>query len=650
MAGRPSRTVSGMRSTATVFGAVLTTILAGGLLWLAHLPAEADLAWALGVAVALVPLTVEVARDLRHGRTGVDIIALLAMAGSLALQQYLAGAVVGLMLSGGQSLERYAGSRARHELSALVARAPKVVHRYEAGRLTSPDITTVRRGDRLLVKPGEIVPVDGVLERGSAVLDEAAITGESRPIERQAGERVTSGVVNAGGPFDMHALGTAEESTYAGIIRLVSEATASKARFVRLADRYAMFFLPLTLGVAGVAWAISGSPVRALAVLVVATPCPLILAAPVAIVAGISRAASRGVIIKGGGALETLAGARTLVFDKTGTLTSGSPAVAAVEVFGDLRPDEVLRLAASLDQVSAHVFANAIVRAARGRGLELSFPSNVEEHAGHGVRGLVEGRRVKVGQARWLAAGGALPPAVESVRRRSAMEGVSTAYVAVDGRIAGALILHDPIRSDTPDALRALRAAGISRIAVLSGDHQDVALAVGRELGVDEVFSERSPAEKVQAVLNERNRAVTVMVGDGINDAPALAAADVGIAMGARGSSASSEAADAVIVLDRLDRVTEAILIARRARSIAVQSVVAGMALSAAGMVLATAGLLPPVAGAIFQEAIDVAVVLNALRALGGGLPAAADASRSEGADQPFPPPTSIPMVDAEKV
>jgi heavy metal translocating P-type ATPase len=639
-----------MRSTLAVFVAVLVCVALGGVLWLAGRPAEADLAWAVGVAIALVPLTFEVGRDLIHGKTGVDIIALLAMAGSLALQQYLAGAVVGLMLAGGQSLERYASTRAKRELSSLVARAPKVVHRYEDGVLTSPDISTVARGDLLLVRPGDIVPVDGVLARGSAMLDESAITGESRPVERQPGERVTSGAVNAGGPFDMHALGTAEESTYTGIIRLVREASASKAPFVRLADRYAMLFLPLTLAIAGVAWAISGSPVRALAVLVVATPCPLILAAPVAIVAGISRAASRGVIVKGGGALETLGRARTLVFDKTGTLTSGSPAVASVEVFADVPAAEVLRLAASLDQVSAHVFANAIVTAARAQGLTLSFATAVREAPGRGVEGTVDGRNVAVGQARWLAGDRPMPDDVAEHRRRMAMEGLSTAYVAVDGRIAGAFVLNDPIRAETPDALRTLREdTGVDRIVVLSGDRKEVAQAVGTRLGVDVVLAERTPEEKVQAVRDERSRAVTVMVGDGINDAPALAAADVGVAMGARGSSASSEAADAVIVLDRLDRIGEAILIARRARSIAVQSVVAGMALSGVGMLLATAGLLPPVAGAIFQEAIDVAVVLNALRALGGGRPTTGGAARSRGAEQPYKAGGARPIVKAEK-
>lgn len=599
--------------------AVSGAVVIGAALWLTGARSVADLAWAAAVTLALIPLGFSVARDLLHRETGVDLIALLAMAGSLTLGQYLAGAVVGLMLSGGQALERYASSRARRELSALLARAPRVVHRYDHGILTSPDIADVKQGDRLLVKPGEVVPVDGLITSAAAVLDESALTGESRPSEHVEGDRVRSGVVNAAAPFDMRALTTADESTYAGIVRLVSEAQASKAPFVRLADRYALWFLPLTLGVAGVAWAISGDPVRALAVLVVATPCPLILAAPVAIVAGISRAAHRGVIVKGGGALETLARARTLVFDKTGTLTSGSASVASVEVFGTIAAAELLRLAASLDQVSLHVFANGIVTAARKRRIDLEFPTDVREHGGKGIEGAVHGRHVALGQARWLSAGRALPAAAADLRRRVEARGTTAVFVAVDGSIAGALLMEDPMRAETPGALRALRMAGIDRIVLLSGDRQDVANAVGSALGADAVFSEHSPEQKVQAVLHERTRGVTVMVGDGINDAPALAAADVGIAMGARGSTASSEAADAVIVVDRLDRVAEAILIARRSRDIAVQSVIAGMGLSVFGMVLASIGVLPPVAGAFFQEAIDVAVILNALRAIGGG-------------------------------
>jgi heavy metal translocating P-type ATPase len=598
---------------------VLAAVVAGAILWLAGVHGAADIAWAAAVVLALIPLSISVARDLLHRETGVDLIALLAMAGSLILGQYLAGAVVGLMLSGGQALERYASARARRELSALLGRAPQVVHRYEHGLLTARSIGEVRKGDLLLVKPGEVVPVDGVLTSPSAVLDESALTGESRPAERVAGETVRSGVVNADAPFDIRALTTAEQSTYAGIVRLVREAQDSKAPFVRLADRYAMWFLPLTLGVALLAWGVSGNPVRALAVLVVATPCPLILAAPVAIVAGISRAASRGIIVKGGGALETLGRARTLLFDKTGTLTSGSPRVALVETFRALGQDELLRLAASLDQVSLHVFAGGIVSAAAARNLDLDFPADVHEHGGKGIEGTVSGHRVALGQARWLAAGRALPDAAVALKSRLDARGAMAVFVAIDGEMAGALVIEDPVRADTPQALRALRMAGITRIVLLSGDRRDAAHAVGASLGVDAVLSEHTPEQKVQAVLHERLAGVTVMVGDGVNDAPALAAADVGIAMGARGATASSEAADAVIVVDRLDRVAEAVLIARRAQHIAIQSVTAGMALSGIGMVLATFGVLPPVAGAFFQEAIDVAVILNALRALTGG-------------------------------
>jgi heavy metal translocating P-type ATPase len=598
---------------------VLAAVIAGSVLWLTGARSLADAAWALAIVLALVPLSISVARDLLNRETGVDLIALLAMAGSLILSQFLAGAVIGLMLSGGQALERYASRRARRELSALVARAPRVVHRYEDGELASPNISDVKEGDRLLVKPGEVVPVDGLILSDAVVLDESALTGESKPADRLRGDKVRSGVINAGGPFDMRALTTAETSTYAGIIRLVREAQSSKAPFVRLADRYALWFLPLTLIVAALAWLVSGDAVRALAVLVVATPCPLILAAPVAIVAGISRAAHRGVIVKSGGVLETMARVKTLVFDKTGTLTVGSPRVALVEAFGREDESELLRLAASLDQVSTHVLAEGIVMAARERGLELGLPEQVKEHHGQGIEGRIGDQRVALGRLRWLIDGGPVPEAAGEVRRRIAADGSSAAFVSVDGRLAGALVMVDPIRTETPRALRELRRVGIERIVLLSGDHKDVANPVGKTLGVDAVLSERSPEEKVQAVHNERSHAVTVMVGDGVNDAPALAAADVGIAMGARGSTASSEAADAVIVVDRLDRVGEAIVIAQRARGIAVQSVIAGMALSTVGMVLATVGLLPPVAGAFFQEAIDVAVIVNALRALGAG-------------------------------
>jgi len=592
-------------------------IAAGGAAWLAGDHGLAKLAWSAVTVLALVPLAAGVARELVRRQAGVDLIALLAMSLALALGQALAGAVVALMLSGGLALESHAERRARHELSALLARAPRAVHRHRGAELESVPVEEVRRGDVLLVGPGEVVPVDGVVT-AAVVLDESTLTGESRPVERKPGSQVPSGAVNAGAAFDLRTVTTADESTYAGIVRLVRDAQASKAPFVRLADRYAMVFLPLTLASAIGAWILSGDPVRALAVLVVATPCPLILAAPVAIVAGISSEARRGVIVKGGGVLEALARARTVVLDKTGTLTAGTPRVSEVDVFGDRPAEELLRLAASLDQVSPHVFAPAVVAAATARGLALSLPKGVEEHPGAGILGVVEGHRVAVGRAAWAGRGGPLPDAARTLRRRSAIEGTSTAFVAVDGTLAGALILEDPVRGDAPRAIREMRRAGVRRVVVATGDHPDVGALVGAAVGADAVLAERTPADKVAAVQRERARGVTVMVGDGVNDAPALAAADVGVAMGARGVSASSEAADVVLTVDRLDRLAEGLGIARRARSIAMQSVVVGMSLSVAAMAVAAAGFLPPVAGAVLQEGIDVVVILNALRALSG--------------------------------
>jgi heavy metal translocating P-type ATPase len=419
-------------------------------------------------------------------------------------------------------------------------------------------------------------------------------------------------------PFRLKATAPREQSTYAGIIRLVREAQQSKAPLVRLADKYAFLFLPLTLAVAAVAWLISGDAVRALAVLVVATPCPLILAAPVAIVAGIAWAARTGIIVKGGGALELLGRGSTLVLDKTGTVTAGHPVLTSVETFGSRGPDELLRLAASVDQVSPHVLAGPILRAASERGLELSFPADAHEEFGSGIRGFVDGHEVAVGKSAWVLQGNTPAAELRRLQRRLMLEGSSGVFIAIDGELAGALILEDPVRRDAPLTLRSLRRTGFRRIALLTGDHEDLARLVGGILGVDEVFAERSPAEKVEAVKAEHAAAVTVMVGDGINDAPALAAADVGVAMGARGATASSEAADVVLVVDRLDRLIEAVRIARRSRAIALQSIWVGMGLSVAAMGCAAAGLLAPVAGAVLQEVIDVIVILNALRALRG--------------------------------
>ena len=606
-------------SASTLFLALsVIGIATGGLLRLAGERDAADVAWAVTTAVGIAPIAWEVLVGILRRQPGIDLIAVLAMVGALAFGEFLAGAVIAIMLATGRSLEDFADARAHAELSALLSRAPRVAHRYVGDRLEDVPIDAVRPGDRLFVKQAEVVPVDGLLEAATAVFDESALTGESQPVERSRGEPIRSGALNASSGFDLRAVTTAAESTYAGIVRLVEQAQEEKAPSVRLADRYALLFIPVTLAIAGGAWLITGDPVRALAVLVVATPCPLILAVPIAIVAGISRAAKRGVIVKGGGALETLARGTVLLFDKTGTLTAGSPELSDVEVFGDHGAEEVLRYAAALDQVSPHVLAAAIVGAARRNDLDLPFPEGVHEEAGQGILGSVAGRKVALGRAAWIARGQPLPPRARDLRRRTAMEGASCVFVSIDGSVAGALVLDDPIRPDTPRVIRSLRRAGIKRVVMVTGDHPDVAESVGISIGVDRILSERDPHDKVDAVKAEGEGGVTIMVGDGVNDAPALAAADVGVAMGARGATASSEAADVVLVVDRLDRVAEALRIARRSRTIALQSVVAGMSMSFAAMFLGAFGVLKPVGGALVQEVIDVVVILNALRALRG--------------------------------
>ncbi len=615
-----SRRVSGARvshahhAAAGLLTLTIAGLAAGGGLHLAGAAGAGDAVWlAVGICGAGYAVWA-MAESLRRRRAGVDVIALLAIAGAMMVRELLAAAVISVMLASGRALEAWAAGRARRDLQALLEHAPRFARRRDGGALVTVPLAAVGPGDLLLVASGEVVPVDGTVAGGGAVLDESALTGESLPLERVAGDPVRSGTVNAGAPFDLRATARAADSTYAGIIRLVRDAEASQPPFVRLADRYALWFLAATAAVAGAAWAVGG-PVRAVAVLVVATPCPLILAAPVAWVSGMSVAARRGVVVKSGGVLERLARCTTLLCDKTGTLTTGRATVEAVIAAGPVAPDEMLRLAASLDQVSRHALASAVVRAAGERGLPLTLPDHTEEVPGQGIRGCVGGHRVAVGKATWTGVAGT-PAWAKTARRRARLDGALTVFVAVDGRPAGVLILDDPVRPDARRTIRALRHSGIRRIVIVTGDRAEVADGVGAVIGSDSVLAERSPDEKLAVVRTERQLGPTVMVGDGINDAPALALADVGVAMGGTGTTAASEAADAVLTVDRLDRLGEVRTLARRTRSIALQSVLAGIAMSLAAMAAAAAGLLPPVWGAMLQEAIDVAVILNALRAL----------------------------------
>jgi heavy metal translocating P-type ATPase len=580
---------------------VLLALVAGIILRLAGHDRAADGLWTAVLVAVIVPLAFKVVRRMLHGQLGADVIALLAVAGSLALGELAAGLVVALMLSGGELLDERAFRRARRELSALARRAPAVAHRRHAGGLVDVPAGDVQAGDRLVVLAGEIVPVDCRLVEGQAVLDEAALTGEPLPVRRAAGDEIRSGASVVGQAIEVCALRPAAASTFARIVHLVERAEADRPRTARLADRAAVLFLPITLAVAGLGWVVSGSAVAALAVLVVATPCPLILATPIAFVSGLARAARRGIVVKGGTPLERLGAATVVVFDKTGTLTTGHPRVAEA-------PDDLLAAAAAAEQRSAHPLAAAIRAEAAERGLTLSPATDFRERYGDGVEARVDGRQVRVGGA---AFAGVEPD-------RAAIPGVAEVWVSIEGRPPGMIRCSDPLRADAAVVVARVQRAG-ARPVLLTGDSAAVAGTVAAATGIADVRAQASPEDKAEVVAALRGAGeVVVMVGDGLNDAPALAAADVGVALGATGSTISSDAADAVVLVDDLGRVAEAIEIGRDTLAIARTGIVVGMGLSAVLMVVAAFGGIAPLQGALAQEAIDVAAILNGLRALGG--------------------------------
>ena len=497
-------------------------------------------------------------------------------------------------------------------MSDLLSRVPRTATRRRHGALDEVPLDDIAPDDLLLIRQGDVAPVDGTVESDRAMLDQSALTGESMPLRLNRGQDVMSGSTNAGDAFDS-AGHPARRRQHLCRHRSAGRGGASvKAPMARLADRYSLLFLVVTVALATAAWWFTGDPIRAVAVLVVATPCPLILAVPVALVAGLSRAAHFGVLIKGAKPLEALAGIQTLILDKTGTLTDGRPQIVSIDTLGDMSEDEVLNFAAALDQASKHPIAQAIVAAAHARGAVLPIPDNVVETPGEGVAGTIEGRKVVVGGAGFVAS------QVGAADLNSAVVEAGSVVVAlgVDGQLMGHLVMADALRSGTTELLAGLRRLGVGRIVLATGDRRAVAEVVTEGLGLDAVRAELTPDQKVLLVLSERKNGPVMMVGDGVNDAPALAAADIGIAMGARGAAASAEAADVVILVDHLDRLVPGIEVAQRSRRIALESVAAGIGLSVAGMIAAALGYLTPVQGALLQELIDGAVILNALRAL----------------------------------
>lgn len=588
---------------------ILGAALAAGTLALIGLePAARWVATVAAVGIAGVQL-VQMFRDLRAGRWGLDVLAILAIGSTVVLGDYWAALIVALMMTGGEALEDYASTRARIQLRSLLERVPLTARRFRGLEdVEEVPIDTVVPGDLLLITPGEVVPADGTLLDEEAEFDESSLTGESLPVTHAVGSAILSGSVNGSASVRIRVSTRAADSQYQQIVRLVEGAAESRGRFVRLADRLSIPFTALALTIAGLAWLISGDPSRFAEVLVVATPCPLLIAAPVAFVAGMGRAAREGVVIKSGESLERLAFPRTVAFDKTGTLTRGRPEVSRVEPYGAYTVDEVLTVAAGAERQSNHVLAQAILAEAERRGLRPADVLDVDEVTAHGLRGVFGGHDVCVGKAAFVAELTAPLP------RTSLEPGEMAVYVGIGGEPAGRIILRDDVRPESAATIAELRAAGVRDVVLVTGDAAATAKHVGRAVGIADVRAGLLPADKVREIGGLDDRPV-LMVGDGVNDAPVLAAADVGVAMGARGSTAASETADVVILLDDISRVSTAVRTAQRTVRIARQSIALGIGLSIVFMLVASTGVLPAVAGALVQEAIDVATIINGLRA-----------------------------------
>jgi len=576
-------------------------------------PTLATEVWMIGLIATGAPVVWGTLRAAGRGRFATDVVATLSIVGAVALGQPFAGLVIVLMQTGGEALERYAEGRASAAVRELEAAAPRVAHRMLGNVIDDVPVALVQVGDELLVRPGDLVPCDGVVIDGESEVDTSSLTGEAAPVAARSGTVLMSGTHNGFGALRMRTTARAAESQYERIVNLVRTAQASKAPLQRLADRYAVWFTPVTLLVCGLALWATHDWTRALAILVVATPCPLILATPVAIIGGINRAAKRHIIVRNGGALERLGSAHVAVFDKTGTLTVGKPRLHAVRVARGFAKDEVLRLAAAVEEHSSHLLGRVIVDGARDAGLSIPAASESLEAPGQGVAAKVDGHTVRVGARAFV-----LPFCERGVLDAAALEQSEStlrAYVEIDGRLAAVIEYADEIRRELPEVLASLRAAGVSRIVLLSGDHAPIARALAQRVGIEETYGDLLPADKAGFIERLRAEGGTVlMVGDGINEAPALTAADVGIALAAHGGGITAEAADVIILVDSLTRVPEVIAIGARTIRIAQQSIWVGLGLSGLAMLVAAFGGLPPAVGAALQEVIDVAVIVNALR------------------------------------
>lgn len=590
------------RKLMVIFGiGILALILEFGF----HLNLWAQILISIVGLTLAVSMTIEMIKTLRSGKYGVDLLAIMAILSTLAVGQYWASLIILLMLVGGDTLEDYAANKAGSELKALLEHAPEKAHIIQAdGSIKDTTLEEVQIGDQLIVKPGEQVPVDGVVTKGSGTFDESSLTGESKPVEKQVKSELMSGSINGNSAIEYQATKLASDSQYQKIIRLVRESQNQPAHFVRLADRYAVPFTIIALIISGIAWIVSGDPNRFAQVLVVASPCPLILAAPIALVSGMSRTSRNGIIVKSGTSIEKMALLKKIFFDKTGTITTGELSLNKVLPAPGFTKEQLLQYAASVEQQSNHVLAVSLLHDYQGQLLPLK---NLEEKTAQGVQAQIQGKMVKAGKMDFVNPG------------HNVQSSDPTIFVSIDGQYAGKITLVDQIRPEAQETISHLRNLNIKHLEMLTGDNQITAQKISQHAGLTEYHANLLPEDKIKALkATPKAQRPMGMVGDGVNDAPALAIADVGIAMGAKGSTAASESADVVILKDDLSRLVRAIIISRETMSIAKQAVLIGIFICTALMLIAAFGIIPTIIGALLQEVIDTVSILWSLKARHG--------------------------------
>lgn len=555
----------------------------------------------LGLILALI-MFIDMIKVLKTGDFGVDLLAITAIVATIVLGQYWAGWVILLMLTGGDTLEEYAANKAKSELRSLLDNAPSFAHKITPTGIVDIDIDEVAIGDMLLIRPKEQVPVDGAVIDGQSEVDESSLTGEAVPVEIGVGSSVMSGSINGETPFKMEAKKIAADSEYQAIVKLVKESESNPAHFVRLADRYAVPFTIIAYVIAGIAWYLSKDPVRIAQVLVVASPCPLILAAPIAFVSGMSRTSRNGIIVKSGTTLEKISSAKTIAFDKTGTITRGKLVVDKEIIKPGFDRETLLSYAASLEENSSHIMAKTIVNYALEKKLKLETVDRIKEYTAQGIVGFIGDHYVKVGQGKFVT-----DEPVDKV------EG-SAVYVSIDSKYAGVFSLSDQIRPESASTIQRLKNFGIKNILLITGDKKETTESVASEVGITQIYPESLPNDKVKIIKNLKTHP-TIMVGDGVNDAPALALADAGIAMGYQGANAASESADAVILQDDFGKVADVVKISRDTLKVAKEAVLIGIFICIVLMIIAGFGLIPTIIGALLQEVVDTVTILYALRA-----------------------------------